>query len=158
MAMSKPVIELYTDGACRGNPGPGGWAYLTRRAGESQVREDAGAEAETTNNRMELMAVIRGLESLAGPAEVHLYSDSVYVVKGLTEWLDGWLAKGWRNAARKPVKNKDLWQRLVQLREEHELRAHWVKGHADHPENERCDQLATACIVAVFGEAEDARW
>ncbi len=153
--MSKPVIELYTDGACRGNPGPGAWAYLVQRTGADEVHEETGSDEQTTNNRMELLAVIRGLESLAEPAEVHLYSDSVYVVKGLAEWLDGWIAKNWRNSARKPVKNKDLWQRLVELRERHDLRSHWVKGHADHPENERCDQLATSRIIEDFGEVDD---
>jgi ribonuclease HI len=152
--MKKPVVELYTDGACRGNPGPGGWAYLVRHAGASEVREEAGFEADTTNNRMELLAVIRGLESLAAPAEVHLYSDSVYVVKGLGEWLDGWIAKNWRNSARKPVKNRDLWEKLDELRRTHDLRTHWVKGHADHPENERCDFLATSQIDAAVGEAD----
>jgi ribonuclease HI len=152
MRMKRPVVELYTDGACRGNPGPGGWAYLVLLGEPPQVREEAGGEKRTTNNRMELLAVIKGLESLPGPSVVNLHSDSIYVVNGLNDWLDGWIARNWRNAARKPVKNKDLWLRLAELRQIHELVAHWVKAHDDHPENERCDQLATAQIDMLLEE------
>ena len=144
--MSKPEVELYTDGACSGNPGPGGWAYLLRHKNSGEVEEKFGTELEATNNRMELTAVIQGLQSLAQPSTVELYSDSVYVVKGLNEWLDNWLQKNWRTSARKPVKNADLWRILDELRKVHELHVNWVRGHDNHPENERCDFLATSAI------------
>ena len=136
-----PTFILFTDGACLGNPGPGGWAYILRK-GDEEI-ECSGGESETTNQRMEVTAVLRALESLEQPSRVEIHADSQYVTKGLTEWMDGWLAKGWRNAAKKPVKNQDLWQPLAALRETHELSTHWVKGHAGHPENERCDELAS---------------
>lgn len=139
-------VELYTDGACSGNPGPGGWAYLLKDPSSGQEREESGGEPKTTNNRMELMSVIRGLESLSRPCRVELYSDSQYVLKGLGEWLDDWKRKGWRNSKREPVKNRELWQRLDQLRQQHELSFHWIRGHNDHPENERCDAMAVAAI------------
>jgi len=142
-------VELYTDGACSGNPGPGGWAYILKDPASGREREDSGGEAETTNNRMELLSVIYGLESLTRPCRVELYSDSQYVVKGMREWLDGWKKKGWRNSRREPVKNRELWQRLDELRQVHDVRCHWVRGHSDHPENERCDALAVAAIDKV---------
>jgi ribonuclease HI len=138
------VIEIYTDGACRGNPGPGGWAALLK-LGERE-REISGAEALTTNNRMELTAVIRALEALKRPVQARVYTDSEYVRRGVTEWLSAWKARGWRTAARKPVKNQDLWQRLDELRANHQLEWHWVPGHAGVPGNERVDRLANEAI------------
>ena len=136
-----PTFILFTDGACLGNPGPGGWAYILRQ-GDEEI-ECSGGELNTTNQRMEVMSVLRALELLEEPSRVEIHADSQYVTKGLTEWMDGWIAKGWKNAAKKPVKNQDLWQPLSKLREMHELSTHWVKGHAGHPENERCDELAS---------------
>jgi len=138
----KPHVKLYTDGACSGNPGPGGWAYVLIHPASGRERADAGGDPATTNNRMELMAVIEGLGALSGPAEVDLYSDSQYVLKGLSEWMDGWKKKGWKNASRQPVKNRELWERLDDLRSRHEIRFHWVKGHAGHELNERVDRMA----------------
>ncbi|MFZ4696429.1 MAG: ribonuclease HI [Planctomycetes bacterium] len=142
-------FELFTDGACSGNPGPGGWAFVLRGPGVVGDMERSGGEAQTTNNRMELMAVIEGLQTLAEPSEVRVVSDSEYVVKGLREWLDGWKARGWRTAAKKPVKNDDLWKRLDALRAMHRVRPEWIRGHNEHPENTRCDALAVAAIEAV---------
>ena len=133
-------IEIFTDGACRGNPGPGGWGVLLRHNGRE--RELCGGEVATTNNRMELTAAIRALEALTERCHVKLYTDSVYVKDGITKWLAGWRARGWRTANKKPVKNKDLWLRLAELVEEHDVEWHWVKGHAGHVENERADALA----------------
>jgi len=138
------VIEIYTDGACRGNPGRGGWAALLL-LGEHE-REISGAEALTTNNRMELTAVIRALEALKRPVQARIYTDSEYVRRGVTEWLAGWKARGWRTADRKPVKNQDLWQRLDELRAGHRIEWHWVPGHAGVPGNERVDRLANEAI------------
>ena len=138
------MIEIYTDGACRGNPGPGGWAALLK-LGERE-REISGAEALTTNNRMELTAVIRALEALKRPVQARVYTDSEYVRRGVTEWLSAWKARGWRTAARKPVKNQDLWQRLDELRANHQIEWHWVPGHAGVPGNERVDRLANEAI------------
>jgi ribonuclease HI len=138
------VIEIYTDGACRGNPGPGGWAALLL-LGEHE-REMSGAEALTTNNRMELTAVIRALEALKRPVQARVYTDSEYVRRGVTEWLAAWKARGWRTAGRKPVKNQDLWQRLDELRAPHHIEWHWVPGHAGVPGNERADRLANEAI------------
>ena len=137
-------VLLYTDGACSGNPGPGGWAWV-RLEGERQ-QEASGADATTTNQRMELEAAAEGLEALTEPANVRLISDSKYVVQGLNEWMDGWIRNGWRNASRKPVANQDLWQRLQTQRERHQLTAEWTRGHAGNTHNERCDQLAVAAI------------
>jgi len=145
----KPRVLLFTDGACSGNPGPGGWAYVLKHPASGKVREAFGGEPATTNNRMELRAVIEGLESLTRPARVELYSDSKYVLGGLKEWMAGWKAKGWRTAGKKPVKNIELWKRLDELMSKHEVSFHWVRGHSGHPENERCDQLAVAAIEAV---------
>lgn len=137
-------VEMYTDGACRGNPGPGGWGVLLRYNGVE--KELHGGERETTNNRMELMAAIQGLETLTRPCRVVLTTDSQYVMKGITEWLAGWQRNGWKTSAKKPVKNVDLWQRLVAALERHEVDWHWVRGHTGHPENERADELANQGI------------
>jgi ribonuclease HI len=147
-ASGSRVVEIYTDGACRGNPGPGGWA-ATLRVGDSE-KELSGAEAHTTNNRMELTAVIRALEALKRPVQAKVYTDSEYVRRGITEWVAGWKAKGWRTADRKPVKNQDLWQRLDELAGQHDLEWHWVKGHSGVPGNERVDQLANQAIDAML--------
>ena len=135
----KPV-EVFTDGACRGNPGPGGWGAVLRH--QQREKELFGGERATTNNRMELTAAIRALEALTERCRVEITTDSVYVKDGITKWLDGWRARGWRTANKKPVKNQDLWMQLAELAEAHELQWHWVKGHAGHPENERADALA----------------
>ena len=138
--MAEGRIEIYTDGACSGNPGPGGWGVLMRWNGHE--KELCGGEDETTNNRMEMMAVIKALEALKRSAPVDLYTDSKYVMQGVNEWLEGWKAKGWKTAAKKPVKNVDLWQEIDALIVEHDVTFHWVKGHAGHPDNERADELA----------------
>ena len=140
--MSKKSVEIHTDGACLGNPGPGGWAALLRHAGRE--RELAGGETETTNNRMELMAAIMALEALKSPCEVELSTDSQYVQKGIGEWLPNWIRRGWKTAGGDPVKNQDLWQRLDAAAKPHKVQWKWVKGHAGHVENERVDQLARA--------------
>ena len=141
------AVEIFTDGACSGNPGPGGWAAILRFRGVE--RELSGAEAATTNNRMELMAAIRGLEALKRPCRVRLYTDSQYLRDGVTQWLAGWKARGWRTADKKPVKNIDLWQRLESAMAPHEVAWIWVRGHAGHPENARADALARAAIAAA---------
>ena len=141
--MSGHVI-IYTDGACRGNPGPGGWGTLLRYG--DHVRELSGAEAATTNNRMELMAAIKGLEALNCPTVVDLYTDSQYVQKGISEWLAGWIARGWRTASKTPVKNTDLWQRLQAASAPHTVQWRWVKGHSGVPDNEAVDRLANIAI------------
>jgi ribonuclease HI len=141
------VVEIYTDGACRGNPGPGGWAAVLSCDGKE--RELAGAEVFTTNNRMELTAVIRAFEVLTRPAEARVYTDSQYVRKGITEWLAAWKARGWRTADRKPVKNQDLWEELERLASKHRVEWHWVPGHAGVPGNERVDRLANEAIDAL---------
>ncbi|GJM19305.1 MAG: ribonuclease H [Phycisphaeraceae bacterium] len=145
----KSTVELYTDGACSGNPGPGGWGYILRHPATGAEVERSGAERATTNNRMELMAVIAGLEALNQPTIVDLYSDSQYVLKGLESWVDQWKARGWRTAAKKPVKNQELWQRLDELRANHVIRFHWIEGHAGHVDNERADALAVAARQAL---------
>ena len=144
--MSEGVVEIYSDGACRGNPGPGGWGALLRY--NKREKELWGGEADTTNNRMELMAAIRALEALKRPSHVKLYTDSIYVMKGITSWINDWKRRGWRTAEKKPVKNEDLWRRLDELAARHEIEWHWVKGHAGHPENERADALANKGIPA----------
>jgi ribonuclease HI len=146
-----PRVELYTDGACSGNPGPGGWAYVLKHPASGTNREEFGAEPQTTNNRMELRAVIEGLSVLQRRSAVDLYSDSKYVLQGLSEWMDQWKGRGWRTADKKPVKNRDLWERLDALRGEHELRFHWIRGHSEHPENERCDFLAVQAYRELMG-------
>lgn len=140
-------VEIFTDGACSGNPGPGGWGAILR-AGKHE-KEIFGGELETTNNRMEMMAVIMALEALKSKSRVDLYTDSKYVMQGITEWLAGWKARGWKTADKKPVKNQDLWERIDVLFSQHEIKIHWVKGHAGHPENERADALARAGISAL---------
>ncbi len=137
-------VEIYTDGACSGNPGPGGWGAVLRY-GEHE-KELSGGDAETTNNRMELTAAIEALKALKKRSVVDLYTDSKYVQQGVKEWLAGWKAKGWKTASKKPVKNKELWQELDKMMQEHNVTFHWVKGHAGHPENERADRLAVAAI------------
>ncbi|MEO6198874.1 MAG: ribonuclease HI [Sphingomicrobium sp.] len=137
-----PFVELFTDGACRGNPGPGGWAVLLRMG--AKEREIAGGESPTTNNRMELKAAIEGLNALKRPCRVAIHTDSIYVRDGITRWIHGWLKNGWRTANRKPVKNADLWQLLLDAVEPHRIDWHWVKGHSGHPENDRVDALACA--------------
>jgi ribonuclease HI len=142
-------VEIYTDGACRGNPGPGGWG-ATLEMGE-HFRELSGAEAMTTNNRMELTAVISALEALKRPVPVKLYTDSEYVRRGITEWLKSWKARGWKTSDKKPVKNQDLWERLDAVAAQHQIEWHWVKGHSGVPGNERVDRLANAAIDALLG-------
>jgi ribonuclease HI len=139
-----PEVHLYTDGACRGNPGPGGWGAILEFG--AQRKELYGGEAHTTNNRMELTAVIRGLQSLKRPCRVLVVTDSKYVLQGMTEWIEGWKRKGWRTAAKKPVLNSDLWQELDQLAGGHTLNWEWVKGHSGHPMNELADRLANRGI------------
>ncbi|MCG6866292.1 MAG: ribonuclease HI [Thiogranum sp.] len=135
---------MFTDGACRGNPGPGGWGVVLRYG--RHEKELYGGEPDTTNNRMELMAAIKGLESLTRDCKVRVTTDSVYVRSGITEWLPNWKKRGWKTAAGKPVKNLDLWQRLDQAAQAHDVSWHWVKGHSGHPENERADALANCGI------------
>lgn len=148
-AESMPTVYLYTDGACSGNPGPGGWAYILKHPASGKERKDAGAEAETTNNRMELRAVIEGLAALSRPTRVELTSDSQYVLKGLKEWLKGWKSKGWKTANKQPVKNRDLWEALDGLTQQHELNFHWIRGHQGHAENEECDRMAVEAYRAM---------
>ena len=143
------IVEIYTDGACRGNPGPGGWGALLS-IGEHE-KELSGAETLTTNNRMELTAVIRALEALKRPSELRIFTDSEYVRRGITEWVKGWKARGWKTADRKPVKNQDLWERLDALAAGHKIEWRWVKGHSGIPGNERVDQLANEAIDAMRG-------
>lgn len=138
------VVEVFSDGACKGNPGPGGWGALLRY-GEHE-KELWGGEAETTNNRMELMAVIQALETLNRPSRVRVTTDSQYVKQGVTSWMARWKRNGWRTAERRPVKNRDLWERLDRAVGKHELQWHWVRGHTGHPENERADKLANRGI------------
>ena len=140
-------VEIFTDGACSGNPGPGGWGALLRYQGREKTL--SGAERDTTNNRMEMMAAIRSLESLKRPCRVRLTTDSKYVKDGITSWIHGWKKRGWKTAARQPVKNADLWQRLDKAVQAHQVSWHWVRGHSGHPENERADQLATEAIRTI---------
>ncbi len=142
-------IYIYSDGACRGNPGAGGWGTLLKY--NSTEKELYGAEEDTTNNRMELMGAIKGLESLVKPCEVVLTTDSQYVMKGITEWMDGWKSRNWKTAAKKPVKNQDLWERLDEACQPHKIEWQWVKGHSGHDENERVDQLANKAIDEHLG-------
>ena len=140
MSGNPKKVVIYTDGACSGNPGPGGWGVLLR-FGEHE-KEMSGGAASTTNNQMELRAAIEALEALSRPCNVDLHTDSKYVMDGITKWLPGWIRNGWKTAARKPVKNADLWKRLSEAKDRHNVDWHWVKGHAGHPENERADELA----------------
>ena len=149
------VVEIYTDGACKGNPGPGGWGATLEYNGER--RELFGGEALTTNNRMELTAVIRALEALNRPSRVRLHTDSQYVQLGISEWIRDWKKRGWRTAAKKPVKNEDLWRRLDDLSAQHEIEWKWVKGHAGDAGNERADQLANkGCASISKGVTDEA--
>ncbi len=141
------MVEIYTDGACKGNPGVGGWGALLRYAGHE--REIFGGDILTTNNRMELLATIRALEALKKPCRVRLHTDSQYVQRGVSEWLATWKRHNWRTAAKKPVKNEDLWRLLDQLTHQHEIEWCWVRGHSGHPENERADQLANLGVKMV---------
>jgi ribonuclease HI len=150
MAMAEAVVEIYADGACKGNPGPGGWGVLLRSDGRE--RELCGGEAQTTNNRMELTAVIEGLLALPQHSRVRVYTDSQYVQKGMSEWIHGWKRRGWITSDKKPVKNEDLWRRLDEAARMHEVQWHWVKGHAGHPENERADALANKGIPQALAE------
>ncbi len=138
--MNKQSVFLYTDGACSGNPGPGGWACLLKY--KEITKEISGGATNTTNNQMELTAVIEGLSLLKKSCDVELYTDSKYVLEGATKWLDGWIQKGWKKADKKPVLNRELWEKLLPLLEKHAVTWHWVKGHAGHPENERVDFMA----------------
>jgi ribonuclease HI len=147
VARARPAVEIFTDGACSGNPGPGGWGTILRFG--KVEKELAGGETPTTNNRMEMMAAIAGLEALKLPCRVRLYTDSQYLRDGITKWISAWKARGWRTADKKPVKNVDLWQRLEQAAQPHEIEWHWVRGHAGHPENERADALARGAIATV---------
>ena len=142
-----PFVEVATDGACKGNPGPGGWGAVLR-FGERE-KEMSGSENPTTNNRMELMAAIRALDALKKPCRVRLSTDSRYVMDGLTKWIHGWRRNGWKTADRKPVKNADLWQQLIAASEPHRIEWIWVKGHAGHPDNERADKLASDAALGL---------
>ncbi|MEP5937137.1 MAG: ribonuclease HI [Erythrobacter sp.] len=143
-------VQIYTDGACKGNPGPGGWGALLRMGGHE--KELAGGERETTNNRMELTAAIKALQALTQPCKVELYSDSKYVLDGITKWIHGWQKRGWKNASKKPVLNADLWRELLEAAKPHQMQWNWVKGHSGHPENDRVDQLASD-QASVFSAA-----
>jgi len=146
MSDSTAVVEIFSDGACSGNPGPGGWGTLLRWDGHT--KELSGFEAQTTNNRMEMMAAIAGLEALKRPCRARVTTDSQYLYKGITEWIHGWRKKGWKNSKKEEVANRDLWERLLDLTSKHQVEWHWVRGHNGHPENERCDELARAAITA----------
>ena len=141
------AVEIFTDGACKGNPGPGGWGAILRMG--AQERELSGGDSQTTNNRMEMMAVIEALNALTRPCAVTLSTDSRYVMDGLTKWIHGWQRNGWKTADKKPVKNADLWQALLDAAKPHDISWQWVKGHAGHPENERADALASDAALAA---------
>lgn len=147
--MTSETVDIYTDGACSGNPGPGGWGVLLRMGGHE--KELFGGEADTTNNRMELTAVIRALEALKRPVHARVHTDSQYVQKGISEWIHGWKRRGWRTADRQPVKNAELWRELDALAARHRIEWHWVKGHAGHADNERADALARRGMEATRG-------
>ena len=142
--MTKPHVEVFTDGACSGNPGPGGWGAILRSG--THEKELSGGERATTNNRMELMAAIRALEALKSPSDVTIYTDSRYLMDGITKWVHGWKRNGWKTADKKPVKNDDLWRALEAAAVPHQVKWNWVRGHAGHPENERADELARSAI------------
>jgi ribonuclease HI len=146
--MAEAAIEIYADGACKGNPGPGGWGVLLRAGGHE--KELFGGEAQTTNNRMELTAVIEALLSLKQRSQVRVYTDSQYVQKGISEWIHSWKRRGWKTADKKPVKNEDLWRKLDAAAQAHDVQWYWVKGHAGHPENERADALANRGVEVVL--------
>ena len=150
MTQQNQIVEIYTDGACKGNPGPGGWGATLQY--DSTVKEISGSEASTTNNRMELTAAIRALEALKSVADVHLHTDSMYMRDGITKWIHNWRDNGWRTKERKPVKNLDLWQKLDELCQFHKVNWYWVKGHAGHEGNERADMLACNALIAALVE------
>lgn len=150
--MDDRIVEIYTDGACSGNPGPGGWGVVMKYA--TKIREMSGCESETTNNRMELMAAIQALEALTRPVTARLHTDSRYLRDGITQWLSKWRLNGWKTADKKPVKNQDLWQRLDQACQHHEVEWIWVKAHNGHEQNERADFLARNAIIAGMIQAE----
>lgn len=152
MPANKNKVTIYTDGGCRGNPGPGGWGAVLEYGDSS--KELYGYESETTNNRMELMAAIQALELLKRSCTVSLTTDSQYVRQGILEWMQGWKARGWKTAAKKPVKNKDLWQRLDETTQKHEIEWHWVKGHSGHAGNERADDLANRAMDEKAGNTK----
>lgn len=141
---TETIVEIYSDGACSGNPGPGGWGTILRWNGT--VKELSGFDPETTNNRMELTAAIEGIAALKRPSSVRLTTDSKYLVQGITEWIHGWIRRGWKNSKKEAVANRDLWERLFELTRTHHVEWKWVRGHAGHRENERCDTLARAAI------------
>jgi len=145
-------VELYTDGACRGNPGPGGWGVVLRARGKE--RELFGGELLTTNNRMEMLAAIEGLEVLNRPCVVAVYTDSEYLRRGIAEWMPKWKASGWRTSARKPVKNEDLWRRLNAATARHKIEWHWIKGHSGHPDNDRADALANRGVDDILARGK----
>ncbi|BCR03389.1 ribonuclease H [Desulfuromonas versatilis] len=144
MTQTSNTVEIFSDGACSGNPGPGGYGTILRWG--DKVKELSGFDPQTTNNRMELMGAIAGLEALKRPCRVQMTTDSEYVKKGMTEWIQGWVKRGWKNSQKKDVANRDLWERLLELTAKHQVEWHWVRGHAGHPENERCDELAREAI------------
>lgn len=144
----KEVVEIFTDGACSGNPGPGGWGVVMRYQGKEKTL--SGAVEQTTNNQMELSAAIEGLSALKRPCEVHLTTDSQYVQKGITQWVHNWQKNGWRTAAKEPVKNTELWKKLLALTEMHTVTWHWVRGHIGHPENEMADSLAVNAMQELM--------
>jgi ribonuclease HI len=152
MSGEKPYVEIFTDGACSGNPGPGGWGAMLRYG--DKLREMSGSEAQSTNNRMELMAAIEALRALTRPCRVKLTTDSQYVKGGITSWIFGWKKNGWKTADKKPVKNAELWQALDEAARPHAIEWAWVKGHAGHAENERCDELAREAIAQMRRAAE----
>jgi ribonuclease HI len=154
-AVERPSIVIYTDGACSGNPGPGGWGAILMSG--AHRKELKGGEPHTTNNRMELMAVISALEALKSPSAVELWTDSQYVKNGITAWIFGWKRNGWKTADKKPVKNAELWQQLDAARARHKVEWKWVKGHAGHPENERADELARAGIAELRAAKKEAK-
>ncbi|MBO88705.1 MAG: ribonuclease HI [Rickettsiales bacterium] len=144
MSKNDKIVDIYTDGACHGNPGPGGWGVLLRY-GESE-KELSGGVSETTNNRMELSAAIAALQALKRPTRARIHTDSIYVKNGITQWINNWKRNGWQTAAKKPVKNVDLWKDLYEAMKDHDIEWHWVKGHAGHPDNERADALASSAV------------
>jgi len=151
-AASKKIVEIFTDGACSGNPGPGGWGAILRYG--TTEKEMNGGEPQTTNNRMELMAAIMAIEAVKRPCEIHLHTDSEYLRQGITTWIHSWKARNWRTADKKPVKNVDLWQRLEAAIETHDVHWHWVKGHSGHVENERADEIARLAIQQMRDAAK----
>ncbi len=148
------IVEIYTDGACSGNPGPGGYGSLLRYG--DVTKEISGCESNTTNNRMEMMAVIEALRQLKRPCRITLYTDSTYVMRGMTEWVSGWIRRNWVNSQKKPVVNRDLWEKMLDLSKPHQIEWKWVRGHMGHPENERCDLLARNALKKCR-EASDRR-